>query len=401
MEAVAPWLTIDGDAYPAVIDGRIKWIVDAYTTSNGYPYASRTTLGDTTADSLTDGQRAVVAQQNQVNYIRNSVKATVDAYDGSVKLYEWDTKDPVLKTWMKSFPGTVEKKSSISKSLMEHMRYPQDLFKVQRQLLTTYHVTDPNTFYTGSERWQVPNDPTNKSGNSVPPYYQSLKMPDQKAQTFALTTTFTPNKRDNLGAFMAVDANATSADYGKIRVLKLPSQTPVPGPQQVQSKFNSDPKIANELNILKKLGDSEIEYGNLLTVPMNGGLLYVEPVYLRGAGTNYPLLKKVLVSYGENDPVLGNNLAEALDVVFGKKPPGSGNQNPPGGGDTGQQPPADQTVQQALDDAVKAYEDGEKARRDGDWGGYGEAQKKLKAALDRAAEAEKKAQKGNTGKNGG
>ncbi|WP_078620371.1 MULTISPECIES: UPF0182 family membrane protein [Streptomyces] len=401
VEAVAPWLTIDGDAYPAVIDGRIKWIVDAYTTSNGYPYASRTTLGDTTADSLTDGQRAVVAQQNQVNYIRNSVKATVDAYDGSVKLYEWDTKDPVLKTWMKSFPGTVEKKSSISKSLMEHMRYPQDLFKVQRQLLTTYHVTDPNTFYTGSERWQVPNDPTNKSGNSVPPYYQSLKMPDQKAQTFALTTTFTPNKRDNLGAFMAVDANATSADYGKIRVLKLPSQTPVPGPQQVQSKFNSDPKIANELNILKKLGDSEIEYGNLLTVPMNGGLLYVEPVYLRGAGTNYPLLKKVLVSYGENDPVLGNNLAEALDVVFGKKPPGSGNQNPPGGGDTGQQPPADQTVQQALDDAVKAYEDGEKARRDGDWGGYGEAQKKLKAALDRAAEAEKKAQKGNTGKNGG
>ncbi len=221
MEAVAPWLTIDGDAYPAVIDGRIKWIVDAYTTSNGYPYASRTTLGDTTADSLTDGQRAVVAQQNQVNYIRNSVKATVDAYDGSVKLYEWDTKDPVLKTWMKSFPGTVEKKSSISKSLMEHMRYPQDLFKVQRQLLTTYHVTDPNTFYTGSERWQVPNDPTNKSGNSVPPYYQSLKMPDQKAQTFALTTTFTPNKRDNLGAFMAVDANATSGDYGKIRVLKL------------------------------------------------------------------------------------------------------------------------------------------------------------------------------------
>ncbi len=401
VEAVAPWLTIDGDAYPAVIDGRIKWIVDAYTTSNGYPYASRTTLGDTTADSLTDGQRAVVAQQNQVNYIRNSVKATVDAYDGSVKLYEWDTKDPVLKTWMKSFPGTVEKKSSISKSLMEHMRYPQDLFKVQRQLLTTYHVTDPNTFYTGSERWQVPNDPTNKSGNSVPPYYQSLKMPDQKAQTFALTTTFTPNKRDNLGAFMAVDANATSADYGKIRVLKLPSQTPVPGPQQVQSKFNSDPKIANELNILKKLGDSEIEYGNLLTVPMNGGLLYVEPVYLRGAGTNYPLLKKVLVSYGENDPVLGNNLAEALDVVFGKKPPGSGNQNPPGGGDTGQQPPADQTVQQALDDAVKAYEDGEKARRDGDWGGYGEAQKKLKSALDRAAEAEKKAQKGNAGKNGG
>ncbi|QTZ94019.1 UPF0182 family protein [Streptomyces auratus AGR0001] len=389
VESVAPWLTIDGDAYPAVIDGRIKWIVDAYTTSNGYPYASRTTLGDSTADSLTDGQRAVVAQQNQVNYIRNSVKATVDAYDGSVKLYQWDEKDPVLKTWMKSFPGTVEKKNAISPSLREHLRYPQDLFKVQRQLLTTYHVTDPGTFYTGSERWQIPNDPTTKSGNAVPPYYLSMKMPDQKNRAFSLTTTFTPNKRDNLGAFMAVDANATSPDYGKIRLLKLPSQTPVPGPQLVQSKFNSDPNIANELNILKKLGDSEIEYGNLLTVPLDGGLLYVEPVYLRGANTNYPLLKKVLVSYGDNKPVLEDSLKDALDVVFGKKAPSTGTEKPPGGGETGQQP-SGQTVQQALSDAQKAYEEGEKARTAGDWAGYGEAQKKLKAALDRAAKASEK-----------
>ncbi|BDM72366.1 UPF0182 protein [Streptomyces nigrescens] len=392
VESVAPWLTIDGDAYPAVIDGRIKWIVDAYTTSNGYPYASRTTLGDTTADSLTDGQRAVVAQQNQVNYIRNSVKATVDAYDGSVKLYQWDEKDPVLKTWMKAFPGTVEKKSAISGSLKEHLRYPQDLFKVQRQLLTTYHVTDPGTFYTGSERWQIPSDPTTKSGNAVPPYYLSMKMPDQKDQSFSLTTTFTPNKRENLGAFMSVDANATSGDYGRIRLLKLPSETPVPGPQLVQSKFNSDPVIANELNILKKFGDSEIEYGNLLTVPLDGGLLYVEPVYLRGANTNYPLLKKVLVSYGDNKPVLEDSLKDALDVVFGKKAASSGTENPPGG-ETGKQKPSDQTVQQALSDAEKAYEEGEKALGQRDLAGYDEAKKKLKAALDRAAEAARKAGK--------
>ncbi|MEE4424549.1 UPF0182 family protein [Streptomyces bugieae] len=392
VESVAPWLTIDGDAYPAVIDGRIKWIVDAYTTSNGYPYASRTTLGDTTADSLTDGQRAVVAQQNQVNYIRNSVKATVDAYDGSVKLYQWDEKDPVLKTWMKSFPGTVEKKSAISPALKEHLRYPQDLFKVQRQLLTTYHVTDPGTFYTGSERWQIPSDPTTKSGNAVPPYYLSMKMPDQKDRSFSLTTTFTPNKRENLGAFMAVDANATSGDYGRIRLLKLPSETPVPGPQLVQSKFNSDPVIANELNILKKFGDSEIEYGNLLTVPLDGGLLYVEPVYLRGANTNYPLLKKVLVSYGDNKPVLEDSLKDALDVVFGKKAASSGTENPPGG-ETGKQKPSDQTVQQALSDAEKAYEEGEKALGQRDLAGYDEAKKKLKAALDRAAEAARKAGK--------
>ncbi|WP_078600919.1 UPF0182 family protein [Streptomyces violens] len=393
VESVAPWLTIDGDAYPAVVDGRIKWIVDAYTTSNGYPYSSRTTLGDTTADSLTDGQRAVVAQQNQVNYIRNSVKATVDAYDGSVKLYQWDKNDPVLKTWMKAFPGTVEPKSKISDGMMEHLRYPQDLFKVQRQLLTTYHVTEANTFYTGSERWQIPNDPTTKSATAVPPYYLSMKMPDQKKQTFSLTTTFTPNKRDNLGAFMAVDANAKSPDYGKIRILKLPSETTVPGPQQVQSKFNSDDTVAKTLNILKK-GDSEIEYGNLLTVPLDGGLLYVEPVYLRGAGTNYPLLKKVLVSYG-NKAAFENSLGEALDVVFGKKAPNVGDDGeedtttPPDEGST--TPPTDQSVQEALDDAQQAYEEGEKARESGDWAGYGEAQEKLKAALDRAAAAEKKA----------
>src|SRR5690606_35768310 len=180
VEAIAPWLTIDGDAYPAVVDGRIQWIVDAYTTSNGYPYSSRTTLGDTTADSLTatNDNRAVVAQQNQVNYIRNSVKATVDAYSGEVKLYQWDTEDPVLKTWMKAFPDTVEPKSEISETLMAHLRYPQDLFKVQRELLTRYHVKDATTFLSGSEVWQVPDDPTNKTGETVPPYYLSMKMPD-------------------------------------------------------------------------------------------------------------------------------------------------------------------------------------------------------------------------------
>ncbi|MFE7118016.1 UPF0182 family protein [Streptomyces sp. NPDC057654] len=388
VEAVAPWLTIDGDAYPAVIDGRVQWIVDAYTTTNGYPYASRTTLGDSTADSLTTGQRSVVAQQNQVNYIRNSVKATVDAYDGKVKLYQWDTKDPVLKTWMKSFPGTVKAKSEIDSDLMQHLRYPQDLFKVQRELLTRYHVTDPGTFYTGSERWQVPDDPTTKSGNAVPPYYLSMKMPGQQSQAFSLTTTFTPKSRENLGAFMAVDADATSGDYGKIRILKLPSETTVSGPQQVQSKFNGNPEIANKINILKR-GDSEIEYGNLLTVPLDDGLLYVEPVYVRGAGTNYPLLKKVLVTYGDQT-AFEDDLPKALDVVFGVKKP-SGETTPPSGDTTKPPPSENPTTKQALKDAQDAYEAGQKALEAQDWTAYGKAQNDLKDALNRAAKAEDEA----------
>lgn len=384
VEAVAPWLTIDGDPYPAIVKGKIQWIVDAYTTSDGYPYSSRTTLGDTTQDSLTDGQRSVIAQQDRVNYIRNSVKATVDAYTGDVKLYEWDQKDPVLKTWMKAFPGTVEKKDKISDELMDHLRYPQDLFKVQRELLQRYHVESAGQFYSGSERWQIPDDPTHK-GNPVPPYYLSMKMPDQKAQTFSLTTTFNPNRRETLGAFMAVDADARSDEYGKIRILKLPSNTTVDGPQQVQSKFNSDPNIAREINILQR-GDSEVEYGNLLTVPLEGGLLYVEPVYVRGADTNYPRMRKVLVTYGDRI-AFEDTLEAALDSVF----------NTSGGDDSDEDPPAEDeeespgttppTNEEALAEAQEAFEEGQEALQKGDWEAYGKAQKKLQDALKEAEEA--------------
>ncbi|MER5729763.1 UPF0182 family protein [Streptomyces sp. NPDC002138] len=394
VEAVAPWLTIDGAPYPAVVDGRIVWIVDAYTTTNGYPYASRTTLGDSTADSLTNSQRAVVAQENQVNYIRNSVKATVDAYDGKVNLFQWDTNDPVLKTWMKAFPGTVKEKSEISKDLMAHLRYPQDLFKVQRELLTRYHVTDPQTFLSGSEAWAVPDDPTTK-GTAVPPYYLSMKMPGQpeKDQVFSLTTTFTPNERDNLSAFMAVNADPGTPDYGKIRILKMPTSKPVDGPKQVQSKFNSEPKIAESIRLLRG-GDSEVEYGNLLAVPLDGGMLYVEPVYVRSAGLKYPLLRKVLVTYG-GQTAFEDTLDKALGVVFGaetatppttpttpNQPPGDGTTKPPGS--------QDPTVKAALADASKAFDDADKAMKAGDWTAYGKAQADLSAALKRAVEAENK-----------
>ncbi|PKV87739.1 hypothetical protein BX283_5338 [Streptomyces sp. TLI_146] len=398
VEAVAPWLTIDGDPYPAKIGKRIQWVVDAYTTTNGYPYASRTTLGETTADSLTTRQRAVVAQQNQVNYIRNSVKATVDAYDGTVTLYQWDTKDPVLKTWMKAFPGTVKPKTDISPELMAHLRYPQDMFKVQRELLTRYHVTNPAQFYSGSDAWQVPDDPTNKDGVAVPPYYLSMKMPgaEDQGKKFSLTTTFTPNGRPNLGGFMAIDADAASKDFGKIRLLRVTDN--VQGPQQVQSKLNGLPEVAEFVRNLRG-SDSEIDYGNLLTVPLGGGFLYIEPVYARGGSANYPLLKKVGVSYGDKT-VFKDTLAQALNAVFGV----DGSEPPPA-----TKPPTDTTkppstgtnatVEQAIKDAQKAWDDGQKALQKGDFAAYGKAQQELQAALQRAADAEAKA-KGSTGGSG-
>ncbi|NYV75707.1 UPF0182 family protein [Streptomyces sp. UH6] len=386
VEAVAPWLTIDGDPYPAVIGGKIQWIVDAYTTSNGYPYASRTTLGDTTSDSLTTDQRAVIAQEDRVNYIRNSVKATVDAYTGQVKLYEWDTKDPVLKTWMKAFPDTVEPRSAISDQLMDHLRYPQDLFKVQRELLTRYHVEDSETFLSGSEVWQVPDDPTTRAGEAVPPYYLSMKMPDQQQQAFSLTTTFTPNGRDNLSAFMAVNAEAGTDDYGSIRILKLPTSTTVQGPKQVQSMFNSEQDIAETIRLLRG-GDSEVEYGNLLTVPLDEGLLYVEPVYVRGGGLKYPLLRKVLVSYN-GQTAFEDTLAQALDKVFGAggeaQPP---EEETPPGEETTPPEPGDATLDEALKDVQEAFDAGQEAFKKGDWEAYGRAQEDLEEALKRAEEA--------------
>jgi uncharacterized membrane protein (UPF0182 family) len=241
--------------------------------------------------------------------------------------------------------------------------------------------------------WQVPDDPTNKSGNAVPPYYLSMKMPDQTQQSFSLTTTFTPNGRDNLSAFMSVDAEAGTSDYGKIRILKLPTSTTVDGPKQVQSQFNSEQDIAESIRLLKG-GDSEVEYGNLLTVPLDGGLLYVEPVYVRGGGLKYPLLRKVLVTYG-GTTAFEDTLDEALNKVFGAEgvtpePPDEGGTKPP--------PTSDNpTVQEALNDAQKAFEDGQKALREQDWTAYGEAQKDLEDALQRAEDAQAEADKAGAG----
>jgi uncharacterized membrane protein (UPF0182 family) len=229
-----------------------------------------------------------------------------------------------------------------------------------------------------------------------------MKMPDQKEQAFSLTTTFTPNGRDNLSAFMAVDAEAGTSGYGQIRILKLPTSTTVSGPKQVQSQFNSEQDIAESIRLLRG-GDSEVEYGNLLTVPLDGGLLYVEPVYVRGGGLKYPLLRKVLVTYGGNT-AFEDTLEEALNKVFGAE--GSAPQPPEDEGDDGgrdepTQPPTtgDPTVEEALADAQKAFDAGQEALQKGDWEAYGRAQQDLEDALKRAEEAQGRADR--TGAGGG
>ncbi|MEP6697539.1 MAG: UPF0182 family protein, partial [Pseudonocardiales bacterium] len=239
VEKVAPFLEVDGDPYPAVIGGRIQWIVDGYTTSDGYANAQPTTLGEATTDTFTN--RGTAGQpQAQVNYIRNSVKATVDAYDGTVTLYAFDEKDPVLRTWMKVFPKLVKPKSAISAELQEHLRYPEDLFKVQREVLSRYHVHDPQTFFSGVASWSVPGDPTTPKGEGQrpqPPYYIVAQTPGDSQARFELITALNPINKENLAAVVSVSGDP--ATYGRFTVLEIPSNTVIPGPNQVQRNFTS------------------------------------------------------------------------------------------------------------------------------------------------------------------
>ncbi|MGA0010102.1 MAG: UPF0182 family protein [Candidatus Nanopelagicales bacterium] len=398
VEKIAPWLTLDQDPYPAVIDGRIVWLVDGYTTSNAYPYSSRVSLGEVTSDSITvrTGSSAI-APNDQLNYARNSVKAVVDAYEGTVTLYAWDESDPVLQTWMKAFPGVVQERSAMPSEIEAHVRYPQDLFKVQRVVMSRYHVTDPATFYNGTDFWIVPFDPTQAIQQFQPPYYLTLQMPGQNQPSFSLTTTFAPQRRPTLAAFMAVDS-APGDGYGTIRVLQLPSNTTIPGPTQVQNNFESDPEISAELSLLRR-GGSEVDLGNLLSLPFNGGLLYVEPVYLRATQDGYPLLRKVLAGYGAN-VALEDTLDEALAAVFESDPfptpePVPGPEPEPGPTPTPTPTPTPgpsgdplTDLQSALADAQAAYDRGQEALAKGDFAAYGQAQADLEAALRRAQEAE-------------
>jgi uncharacterized protein len=385
---VAPWLTLDGDPYPALVDGKIMWIIDGFTTSAGYPYSRQSVLSNVIADI--PNSATIGTQRNRtVNYIRNSVKATVDAYNGTVTLYEWDEKDPVLKTWARAFPNTITPRSEISAQLLEHIRYPEDLFRVQREILSSYHVKTAEAFYGGQDFWRVPRDPSTFGANASaqPPYYLTLQMPGTQKPVFSLTTPFVPRGgRENLSAFAVVNSDP-GADYGKISVLQLPRNTNIAGPSQVASNFEAKPEVANSLSLLRR-GGSDVVLGNLLTLPVGGGLLYVQPVYVRATANAaaYPLLQKVLVSFGDQ---IGydDTLKGALDQVFG------GNSGTAAGGsssDTADEPSTNSSLANSLASAKQAYADGLAALAKGDFAAYDRAQKRLKSALDAAINAQNK-----------
>ena len=314
---IAPWLTIDSSPYPAIVDGRLTWIVDGYTSTARYPDSQMTDLSAATTDFQRGATGVGLAP---VNYIRNSVKATVDALDGTVTLYAWDETDPILATWSKVFPGVLQPKSAISADLLSHLRYPQDLFKVQRQLLGLYHTTDANTWYQKSDLWQVPADPRSTTNQKEPPYYLSIKWPGDAAPVFSLTNAYVPSGRSNLGAYLAVVADAASPDYGRLRVLKLSNTQQIAGPGQTFNAIATDTSVAERLLPYIQNGSAEKIYGNLLTLPLGGGLIYVQPIYTQRVGSSggtgsYPVLRFVVVRFGDKIGI-GDTLQQALDAVF-------------------------------------------------------------------------------------
>ena len=233
-----------------------------------------------TADAQTNQGTVAVQARQDVNYIRNSVKAVVDAYDGTVTLYAWDEDDPVLKTWRKAFPTVVQPKSAITADLRHHLRYPQDLFKVQRQVLGRYHVTNPDNWYQNTSLWEIPKDPiAGATSNTLePPFYLSIKWPvTGEPSTFSLTTAFVPKGRSNLAAYFAVNADASSPDYGLLRVLRMSDSSQIDGPGQSFNAMTTNEKVADRLRPFLNQGASSAAFGNLLTLPVGGGLLYVTP----------------------------------------------------------------------------------------------------------------------------
>jgi uncharacterized membrane protein (UPF0182 family) len=357
---LAPWLTLDGDPYPVITaDGKLVWVLDGFTTSEFYPYSER-------------------AAGVGVNYIRNSVKVTIDAYDGTTILYAFDDKDPVLKAYRTIFPTLLTDASKMPADITAHLRYPEDLFRMQAEVYKTYHMLDPVVFYNKEDQWALPGEQTDKP---MVPYYVLMQLPGESTENFLLMEPFTPRNKDNMIGWMAAKSDVGS--YGKRVVYNFPKQRLVLGPQQIRARLNQEPDISKELTLLNQQG-SQVIFGNLLVIPIKDSIVYIEPLYIQASQSAMPELKRVIVAYSDRI-AMDASLGAALIKVFGAAPPGAGVTTttptpvPPGGGGTSGGSAAD--IAQARDLYAKALA----AQKAGDWAAYGRYISQLGATLERLA----------------
>jgi len=370
---VAPFLKFDSDPYIAVVNGRLTWIYDAYTTTDMYPYSQRVDLGSVTGANRLFGT---------ANYIRNSVKATIDALNGTITLYVFDPKDPVILAWQKVWPGIFKPASEMSADLRSHLRYPEDLFTVQARQYTLYHITSPDDFYQREDAWRVPNDPRPTAGDiPFPAYYVLMRLPNEKDPEFILMTPFAPfsqqsggTRRTNMTAWLA--ARSDPAKYGEMRSFVFPRQENIPGPEQIQARINQDPTVSAQITLWNQ-SNSVVIYGNLLVIPIEDSLLYVQPLYLAASRGALPELKRVVVVAGDQVK-MGETLDAALDAVFGQGT-GAPLERP------GTTPPPQ--TGSLIAQAYQHLQNADAALRNGDLAGYQREVEAAKAALAQANQA--------------
>jgi uncharacterized protein len=337
LEKAAPFLQWDADPYVAVVDGRIVFIRDGYTTSDDYPYSQRIPL-EAAARRTDPDQRGV---HGEGNYVRNSVKAVVDAYDGTITLYAFDESDPLLRAWRRAFPDLFAPRSAMSTDLRAHLRYPEDLFSIQTDRYASYHLGAARDFYSKQDFWALPEDRAGQLTHGegalavagrkprMRPYYLLTRLPGARDEQFVLVMPFTPNKKQNMVAYMA--ARSDPAGYGRITLFSLPRERTVYGPTQVHAQILADPDVSKELTLFNQQGSTVI-LGNLLTVPIEDALLYVQPIFVQASQGAIPELRRVPVFFN-NQLGYTADLADSIDQVLGrttKAPPADGRQPPAG-----------------------------------------------------------------------
>lgn len=370
VQKVAPFLRFDNDPYLIAVDGRLKWIVDAYTTGDRYPYSEPVSRSENAARVLR-GENIGDILRTDVNYIRNSVKVVVDAYDGTMQFMVVDEDDPLLATYRKIFPNLFAEPETITPEIRSHFRYPLDLFSIQAQMYRSYHMSDPAVFYNQEDLWQFPIEEYEGNERMMEPYYAIMSLPHQNQEEFLLILPFTPVNKDNTIAWMS--ALSDGDKYGELRLYEFPKQELVYGPRQIEARIDQTPEISQQLTLWSQEG-SKVIRGNLLVIPIAGSLLYVEPVYLRAEQGELPELKRVIVAHNK-EIVMTNSLDTSLAAIFGEGQP----QQP-----TEQPAPTDETAvdAQQVQSALETYRKARDAARQGNWAEYGRQMEQLETKLE-------------------
>jgi uncharacterized membrane protein (UPF0182 family) len=350
VKKIAPFITFDRDAYLVIAQGgRLFWIVDGYTTSNRYPYSEPT--------------------WRKGNYIRNSAKAVVDAYDGTVSFYLSDPEDPIILAYAKVFPGLLKPLEAMPEELRAHIRYPQDLFVIQARMYATYHMQDPQVFYNKEDLLSIPRKTVDGHETDMEPYYTIMRLPGESKEEFVLLLPFTPNKKDNMRAWLA--ARSDPPHYGKLIALNFPKAKLVYGPKQIDARIDQDASISQQLSLWNQRG-SQVIRGSMLAIPIEQSLLYVQPLYLAAEKGSLPELKRVIVAFG-NQIAMEETLEQSLQRIFGGR----------GRRETTQvaMPEVTKGEKGLASRALEHYMRAQESLRQGNWAGFGEELKRLEAIL--------------------